>query len=223
MHTQRSQHSLTVGTGLGMLRSKSSARSKPLPEFGTRKPYPPPLPSQEDYVVDFVGDDDVLHAMNWPFRKKFATGFMLGFTTLTASFGSAIFSTATRAIQDQFHVGSVVATLGTSLYVLGFATGPLLWAPFSELKGRRLPIVLASFAFSVFEIACATGKDVQTVLICRFFSGFFGACPVTVSLFSFFYAMGNWLLIGGDYSALVPFFQTCSITGRVGWRLRCSL
>jgi DHA1 family multidrug resistance protein-like MFS transporter len=77
MHTQRSQHSLTVGTGLGMLRSKSSARSKPLPEFGTRKPYPPPLPSQEDYVVDFVGDDDVLHAMNWPFRKKFATGFML--------------------------------------------------------------------------------------------------------------------------------------------------
>jgi DHA1 family multidrug resistance protein-like MFS transporter len=107
---------------------------------------------------------------------------MLGFTTLTAAFGSSIFSAATGAIQQHFGVGSVVATLGTSLYVLGFATGPILWAPLSELKGRRLPLVIASFGFSIFNLAVATGKDLQTVLICRFFSGFFGACPLTVSL-----------------------------------------
>lgn len=36
------------------------------------------------------------------------------------------------------------------------------------------------FGFSVFSIACATGKDLQTILICRFFAGFFGACPLAV-------------------------------------------
>ncbi|KXL47421.1 MAG: hypothetical protein FE78DRAFT_334671 [Acidomyces sp. 'richmondensis'] len=49
----------------------------------------------------------------------------------------------------------------------------------SELFGRKNPILISSFGFSIFSIAVATGKDVQTVFICRFFSGFFGACPLT--------------------------------------------
>lgn len=105
---------------------------------------------------------------------------MLGYTTMTAAFASSIFSAATTAISRQFHVGNEVALLGTSLYVLGFATGPSLWAPLSELRGRRLPIVIAMFGFSIFNIAVATAKDLQTVLICRFFAGFFGACPLAV-------------------------------------------
>jgi DHA1 family multidrug resistance protein-like MFS transporter len=186
IYTQRSQHSGTVGGGL---RSRTRESRKPLPAFGAGKSYPPPLPEREEYVVEFNGHDDPLHAMNWPMRKKLATAAMLGFTTLTAAFGSSIFSAATGAIQQHFHVGSVVATLGTSLYVLGFATGPILWAPLSELKGRRFPLVIASFGFSVFNLAVATGKDLQTVLICRFFSGFFGACPLTVRSFAL-YALG---------------------------------
>lgn len=174
IHTQRSQHSQTVGANL---RSRTSRR--PLPSFGAGKPFPPPLPDREEYVVEFDGHDDPLHAQNWPMKKKIATCMMLGFTTLTAAFGSAIFSAATMTIMRKYHVGSVVATLGTSFYVLGFACGPILWAPFSELKGRRLPLVLASFGFSIFNLAVATGKDLQTILICRFFSGFFGACPLT--------------------------------------------
>ncbi|KAI4687892.1 uncharacterized protein J4E88_003485 [Alternaria novae-zelandiae] len=183
VHTSKSQHSQTVGDGarggLGVFRSRST-RSRPLPAFGAGKPYPPPLGNQEDYVVEFDGEDDPLHAQNWALGKKLFTALMLGFTTVTASFASSIFSTATRAIELQFNVGYVVATLGTSLYILGFATGPVLWAPFSELKGRRLPLVVASFGFSVFNIACATAKDLQTILICRFFAGFFGACPITI-------------------------------------------
>jgi DHA1 family multidrug resistance protein-like MFS transporter len=66
--------------------------------------------------------------------------------------------------------------------MISFATGPILWAPLSELKGRRLPLVIASFGFSIFNIAVAVSKDLQTLLICRFFAGFFGACPLTVSI-----------------------------------------
>lgn len=177
IQTQRSQHSATVGASL-----KSRASRKPLPAFGAGKPYPPPLPEREEYVVEFDGPDDPLHAQNWPLKKKLFTAAILGFTTLTAAFGSSIFSAATRVVAHQYGVGTTVGVLGTSLYVLGFATGPILWAPFSELKGRRLPLVIASFGFSIFSIAVATGKDLQTVLICRFWSGFFGACPLTVSL-----------------------------------------
>lgn len=107
------------------MRSRTS--KKPLPAFGAGKPYPPPLPEREAYVVEFNGPDDPLHAQNWPLKKKLVTAAMLGFTTLTAAFGSSIISSATGTIAQIYDVGSVVATLATSLYVLGFATGPILW------------------------------------------------------------------------------------------------
>ncbi|KAG7285130.1 hypothetical protein NEMBOFW57_009751 [Staphylotrichum longicolle] len=175
INTARSQHSGTVGRD-----PRSREWKKPLPNFGAGKPYPPLLPNQEDYVVEFDGPDDPLHAQNWPLRKKILTAVMLGFTTMTAAFGSSIFSTATRAVGKEFGVSTEVSLLGVSFYVLGFATGPTFWAPFSELKGRRLPLVIAMFGFSIFNISNAVAKDLQTVLITRFFAGFFGACPLAV-------------------------------------------
>ena len=65
IETQRSQHLSTVGASL-----KSRKTNKPLPEFGAGKPYPPPLPEREEYVVEFDGADDPLHAQNWPFKRK---------------------------------------------------------------------------------------------------------------------------------------------------------
>ncbi|KAI9802400.1 MAG: hypothetical protein M1825_002782 [Sarcosagium campestre] len=175
IHTQRTQHSGTVGRG-----EKSRESRKPLPDFGGGKPYPPPLPEREEYVVEFDGEHDPLHAQNWPMKKKILTGVMLGYTTLVSAFASSIFSSATVVVGKEFGVSTEVGLLGLSLYVLGFATGPTLWAPLSELRGRRLPLVLSMFGFSIFMVAVAAAKDLQTVLICRFWGGFFGACPLAV-------------------------------------------
>lgn len=105
---------------------------------------------------------------------------MLGFTTMTAAFTSSIFSAGARVVAAEFGVSSEVGVLGVSFYVLGFAFGPTMWAPLSELSGRRMPLVVSMFGFSIFTIAVGTAKDLQTILICRFFAGFFGACPLAV-------------------------------------------
>lgn len=96
---------------------------------------------------------------------------MLGYTTLISAFTSSIFSTATLVVSAEFHVSTEVGLLGLSLYVLGFALGPMFWAPLSELKGRRLPIVISMFGFGIFSVAVAAAKDLQTVMLCRFWSG----------------------------------------------------
>jgi DHA1 family multidrug resistance protein-like MFS transporter len=96
---------------------------------------------------------------------------MLGYTTLVSAFASSIFSTATIVVARQFKVSTEVGILGLSFYVLGFAIGPIFWAPLSELRGRRLPLVLSMFGFSIFQLGVAAGKDLQTVLLCRFWGG----------------------------------------------------
>lgn len=65
VETQQLQHSLTVGESV-----KSRSSKRPLPAFGGGKPYPPPLPNREDYVVEFDGPDDPMYPQNWPFMTK---------------------------------------------------------------------------------------------------------------------------------------------------------
>lgn len=173
--THRLQQVATVGASI-----KSKKTEKPLPNFGGGKPYPPGLPPYEDYVVEFDGPDDPLHPQNWPFRRKLILGIILAYTSLCSTFTSSLFSASTRAFGQYFHVSVEVATLGTSLYVLGYAFGPLCWGPFSELKGRKLPIVIGMFGFTLFNFATATAFNLQTFYICRFFTGVFGSCPLAV-------------------------------------------
>ena len=65
IETQRLQHSMTVGESV-----KSRPSKLPLPAFGAGKPYPPLLPSREDYVVEFDGPDDPLYPQNWSLQTK---------------------------------------------------------------------------------------------------------------------------------------------------------
>ncbi|KAL4880915.1 major facilitator superfamily domain-containing protein [Aspergillus karnatakaensis] len=132
-------------------------------------------------LVDFDGPDDKLNPQNWSNMKKFYTVVLVSTATMIVAMTSSIFSTVIVPLSSIYGISREVGTLGVSLYVLGFATGPLVWAPFSELKGRRIPFVVGMFGFTVFSFATATAKDLQTIFICRFFAGFFGACPLTLS------------------------------------------
>ncbi|KAH8601035.1 MFS multidrug transporter-like protein [Bisporella sp. PMI_857] len=224
IQTSRSQHQGTVGR---TFTSKSRESRRPLPEMGMGKPYPPPLPDQEEYVVEFDGPNDPLHAQNWPMKKKVWTAVMLGYTTLISAFTSSIFSTATRTIAVEYHVSTEVGLLGLAFYVLGFALGPLFWAPLSELRGRRMPLVVSMFGFSIFQIAVAAGKDLQTVLLCRLWGGIFGACPLAVvaAVFSDMFdnrtrglAITVFSMTVFTGPLLAPFIGGFIVESSLGWR-----
>lgn len=164
----------TVGSGPG-----PAPRSEWLP-MGAGKPYPPALPDPEQFVADFTDANDPLHPQNWPLRQKVSVSVLLAYSTFVSSFASAIYSSAVVEIGPQFHVSGEVAILGVTLFVLGFASGPTLWAPASELIGRRWPICVGVFGYSIFTIATATSTDVQTLMLTRFFAGFFAASPIAL-------------------------------------------
>lgn len=78
-----------------------------------------------------------------------------------------------------FEVDTTVATLGVSLFVLGFAVGPLLWAPMSELYGRQFVFIISYGGFMAFIAGTAGAKNITTLLVLRFFAGSFGSSPFT--------------------------------------------
>ncbi|KAK9450522.1 major facilitator superfamily domain-containing protein [Limtongia smithiae] len=159
--------------------------------FGRGRSYPPMPPDIDIYLVDFDGVKDPMHPQNWHIRQKVTVMVVLGFATFVVAWGSSIFSPTTTTIQEIYGVGHVVATLAISLYVLGFASGPLLWGPCSELYGRKLPVVISMFIFAIFHLAVARAHDLQTIMICRFFAGFFGASCLAVVPAAFADMFGN--------------------------------
>lgn len=64
--------------------------------------------------------------------------------------------------------------------MLGFFLGPIIWAPGSEVIGRRWPLFLGMLGLSIFTIGAATSTNIQTLIICRFFSGVCGVSPLCV-------------------------------------------
>lgn len=143
----------------------------------------PPIPGdQHHYLVSFAPDDPD-RPFNWPMWKKIITKGIATLNILICSWGSSAISPGVESdngIITHFHLGEVAATLVVSLYVLGFAVGPSIWGPMSEMFGRQPPLIIGMFGFNVFCFACATAKDVQTLMICRFFMGAMGSTSLVV-------------------------------------------
>ena len=77
---------------------------------------------------------------------------------------------------------SVVSTLLLTVYVLGYAVGPLFLGPASEVYGRKPVLTLSNIWYLVFNIACGFATSRDQMIACRFLAGVGGSGPLAVSL-----------------------------------------
>ncbi|KAA8567583.1 hypothetical protein EYC84_008058 [Monilinia fructicola] len=141
-------------------------------------PYKGSGTERDPYVVEFIPDDR-RNPMNFTMWKKWTITILLAFATLAVSFVSSAYTGGVDEILEMFNVGTEVVTLGVSLFVLGFAIGPLLWAPLSELYGRQVLFIGTYAMLTAFNAGAAGAQNIQTLLIMRFFAGAFGSSPLT--------------------------------------------
>ncbi|KAI0120440.1 MFS general substrate transporter [Hypoxylon sp. NC0597] len=132
----------------------------------------------DPYVVTWIPDDP-RNPMNFSaFRRWLITG-VVAFATLAVALVSSAYSGGVAEIIAAFRISQELAILGVSLFVVGFAVGPLLWAPLSELFGRQLLFFVTYGALTAFNAGCAGAQNPQTLMVLRFFAGAFGSSPLT--------------------------------------------
>lgn len=95
--------------------------------------------------------------------------------TSTIGFCSSIHTAAISAISQDLACSNTVATLGVTTFLLGFGTGPLIFAPLSEIYGRNPVYRSVLFPFVLFNVGCALSPNIATLLVFRFLCGFFGS------------------------------------------------
>ena len=94
-------------------------------------------------------------------------------------------------MRDYHSDNDAIASLTVSIFVLGFAFGPLLLSPLSELYGRRIVYNVCNVVFFAFTIACAVAPTVASFIVFRFIAGCVGAGPMNIG--------------GGSIADQVPF------------------
>ncbi len=85
-----------------------------------------------------------------------------------------------RILAEYHETSSVTATFILSVYILGFAFGPLVIAPMSEIYGRSLLYNIGNVFFTIFSICTALSNGIGMMMAFRFLMGVAGSVPITI-------------------------------------------
>ncbi|KAJ5103392.1 hypothetical protein N7532_003921 [Penicillium argentinense] len=135
---------------------------------------------EDPYQVSWL-DDDERNPMKYSEVGKWLIMLLVGVVTMAVALVSSAYSGSINEIILDFHVSEDVSLLGISMFVIGFAVGPLVWAPLSEIYGRRHIMIVNAIGLTAFTAGSAGSKDIWTLIILRIFAGSLGSGPLAVS------------------------------------------
>ena len=145
-----------------------------------RRPRGFSLPADPN-LVDWDGEDDPSNPRNWSFGRKVREIVPIIWITFLTPLASSMFAPGITQVLKEFRVREKeLATFVVSVYIIGFAVGPVLISPLSELYGRRIVYNVCNVLFIIFTIACAVAQSMPQLIVFRLLAGMAGVCPVTI-------------------------------------------
>ncbi|KAK8072783.1 hypothetical protein PG996_006131 [Apiospora saccharicola] len=140
----------------------------------------PSTAEEDDLNIVWWEKNDPEHPYNWPKWRTSVNCLLVSTMIFITPLASSIFAPGVPQLMREFKSTSLeIASFVVSVYILGFAFGPLLMAPLSEIYGRLYVYHASMVGFIVFVVACAVAPNMGSLIAFRFFSGVFGSCPVT--------------------------------------------
>ncbi|ORY09290.1 major facilitator superfamily domain-containing protein [Clohesyomyces aquaticus] len=180
---QRSHNNVDLEKGIGAssLHDESTLGGEEAGPTAAREGEEGEGEEQDPNIVDWDGPDDPENPQNWTTGKKWGNIAILSAVTLITPLGSSFFAPGVPQVMASFHEDSnLLATFVVSVYVLGFAVGPLIIAPMSEMYGRMPIYNVCNLLFVIFTVACAVSSNLGMLIAFRFLAGCAGASPLTI-------------------------------------------
>jgi MFS transporter, DHA1 family, multidrug resistance protein len=157
---------------------------------------------------------------------SFALTLLLALLTGIGPLSTDMYVPSLPAIGHALHASTEQVQLTISSYLIGFATGQILYGPISDRFGRKPVLLVALVLYGVGSIVCATTQSIEMLAAVRFVQALGGAGAIVLAravvrdLFSGVRA-GRELSLMGSIQALAPILAP--VIGGVlqtafGWR-----
>jgi multidrug resistance protein len=132
-------------------------------------------------LVGWEGQDDPEMPLNFSQQRKWLLLGLLSAITLISPLASSMFAPGVIFMDEDFHnTDSTISAFTVSIFVMGYAVGPLFLSPLSEIYGRRPVLGSANVFFTVWQIGCALAPNISSLIVFRFFAGIGGSGCLTI-------------------------------------------
>ncbi|OSD05327.1 MFS general substrate transporter [Trametes coccinea BRFM310] len=133
----------------------------------------------ETIYVEFE-ENDPRDPMNFTRARKWAITFTASFFSIIVASSSSAYALGDDSMIRDLNATKFQATVGLSMYTLGFALVPLVSASFSEEFGRQPLYLFSGIGCLLMHLMMALAPNIQTVIVGRFLAGAFGSTGSTM-------------------------------------------
>ncbi|KAJ9094569.1 hypothetical protein QFC20_006884 [Naganishia adeliensis] len=137
------------------------------------------LEAREKFTLVEFEPESGENPKEWTKGKKWFVTLGMSALCLAVALGSAMPTGNLPAQAEDLGVSHEVIFISITLFVVGFGVGPLLFAPLSEMIGRKPVYIISMFFYFIFTLPSALAQNIETMLICRLIAGTASSAPMT--------------------------------------------
>ncbi|KAK0624861.1 major facilitator superfamily domain-containing protein [Bombardia bombarda] len=139
-----------------------------------------PTDTQQHYKLVTFTEGDPENPKNWSKARKWYNTMVVAVTCFVVAFCSSVITADVAGVAEEFNCSYELALVPITVFVVGFGVGPMIFAPLSEVYGRRIIYVSTLFVAVIFIIPCAVSKNIATLIVCRAIDGIAFSAPMTL-------------------------------------------
>lgn len=126
-----------------------------------------------DGIKFAISEDDCYSELGFSFPswKKWYILSVIFIVQVSMNFNTSLYSNALDGISKEFNVSTQGARCGAMIFLIAYAFGCELWAPWSEEFGRRPILQLSLFFVNIFQLPVALSKNFATIMVGRCLGG----------------------------------------------------
>ncbi|KAJ3496300.1 hypothetical protein NLG97_g2754 [Lecanicillium saksenae] len=161
----------------GNLATDNPTQEKPAPIITAALP----VTDLQNGIIGWEGQNDPEMPLNWSAAKKWTGAILLAVMTFLTPLSSSILAPAIASVNKDFNnTNPILGALPVSIFLLGYAVGPLALAGLSEIYGRYYVLTASNTFFCAWHIGCALAPSLNSLITFRFLAGVGGSAVLTL-------------------------------------------
>ncbi|KAL8636962.1 MAG: hypothetical protein Q9228_005709 [Teloschistes exilis] len=128
--------------------------------------------SREDGKIE-IKEADNMHKLGFGFPtwKKWTILTVIFAVQVSMNFNTSVYPNVVIPLTEHFKISGQAARVGQMIFLVAYAFGSELWAPWSEDFGRWPILQLSLFLVNIWQIPCALAPNYGTIVVGRFLGG----------------------------------------------------
>lgn len=114
-------------------------------------------------------------------HKRFAAAALLGALAAIAPLCTDLYLSAFPAVAQSLEATASQVQLSLTFCLLGIAAGQIFIGPYSDMKGRRGPLLVSLIVFVLVSFLCARAASIAELIGLRFVQGVAGSGGIVLS------------------------------------------